>query len=70
MTDPTAQSRTRLWMRLGAGLLALLWATATIPLALDAAEVVRTHTTTRLLGAPTDAVVVRVQEERAMSVST
>ena len=65
MTDATA--RTRLWTRVGAGLLALLWAAATIPLAVDATHVVRTHTTTRVLGAPTDAVIVQVQEERALS---
>ena len=58
---------TRFWIRLGAGLLIVLWAAATVPLTLDAAHVVRTHTTTRLLGAPADAVVVQVQEERALS---
>lgn len=57
----------RLWIRLGAGLLIVLWAAATVPLALDAAHVVRTHSTTRVLGAPADAVIVQVQEERALS---
>jgi signal transduction histidine kinase len=67
VSEPTGQSRTWLWTRLGAGLLAVLWAVATVPLALDAAQVVRTHTTTRMLGAPTDAVIVQVQQERALS---
>ena len=65
MTDATA--RTRLWTRLGPACCAVFWATATVPLALDAAQVVRTHTTTRVLGAPTDAVIVQVQQERALS---
>jgi signal transduction histidine kinase len=63
-------SRTRTWLRsrVGAGVLIVLWAAAAIPLTLDAAHVVQTHTTTQLLGAPTDAVVVQVQEERRLSV--
>jgi signal transduction histidine kinase len=63
-------SRTRTWFRtrVGAGVLIVLWAAAAIPLTLDAAHVVQTHTTTQLLGAPTDAVVVQVQEERRLSV--
>ena len=51
-----------------AGVLIVLWAAGAIPLTLDAAHVVQTHTTTQLLGAPTDAVIVQVQEERRLSV--
>ncbi len=67
MTETTGHSRARLWTWLGAGLLTVLWATATVPLVVDAARVVRTHTVTRVLGAPTDAVIVQVQQERSLS---
>lgn len=59
--------RARLWVWLTAGLLVALWAAAAVPSTLEAAAVVRTHTTTRLLGEPVDAVVVQMQEERRLS---
>lgn len=67
MTETARQTRNWLRSRAGAGLLVVLWAAAAVPLTLTAAHVVRTHTTTRLLGAPTDAVIVQVQEERRLS---
>ncbi|MCA2217809.1 sensor histidine kinase [Jidongwangia harbinensis] len=67
MTETAGRTRTRLWTQVGAGLLILLWAAAAVPLTMDAVEVVRTHTVTRVLGAPTDEVVVQLQEERRLS---
>ena len=67
MTGTGASTRTRLWAWITAGLLVALLAAAAVPLTLDAARVVRTHTTTRLLGEPVDAVVVQLQEERRLS---
>ena len=68
-TAPGAVSdgRARVWAWIAAGLLVVLWAAAAVPLTLDAARVIRSHTTTRLLGEPVDAVVVQVQEERRLS---
>ncbi|MET0495662.1 MAG: nitrate- and nitrite sensing domain-containing protein [Actinoplanes sp.] len=67
MTEPTGRTRTRLWTQVGAGLLVVLWAAAAIPLSIDAAQVARTHTVKRVLGAATDAVILQVQEERRLS---
>jgi signal transduction histidine kinase len=67
MTEPTGRTRTRLWTQVGAGLLVVLWAAAAIPLSIDAAQVARTHTVRRVLGAATDAVILQMQEERRLS---
>lgn len=67
MTEPTGRTRTRLWTQVGAGLLVVLWAAAAVPLSIDAAQVARTHTVTRVLGAATDAVILQMQEERRLS---
>ncbi|BCJ50613.1 hypothetical protein Asp14428_20880 [Actinoplanes sp. NBRC 14428] len=66
MTGGNARNRRRL-TRVGGGLLVLLWAAAAIPLTLDATEVARTRAIARVIGGPTDAVIVQLQEERRLS---